>query len=321
MRIFKPIRVTALMGIAAAFAAAPYQGANAAEVKVASTSKVIFDNLALFVARDGGFFKKHGLNVEISHFRGGGEVVRAVSGGSMQIGMVATTAAIIAAGRGEPVRIISGWTAPSYGIAWIVPTDSPIKSIQDLAGKKAGVSRPGSVTHTGLVAALQATDLKDKVGIVPVGGPGDSWGALKNGRVQASWHTAPYMYSLINKGEARILFDISTYLKEYQQGSLIATADWLDGNGETVSKFLKASAEAMEMIAAKPEEAAKIGAAATKMSQKMVLQTIQNMPKGFFGIGAPEASNFKGSMDEALGTGALKQPLDYDKMVVKKYLP
>lgn len=313
-----------LSAFAGMFAAAMFgygQIAFAADVKVASTSKVIFDNLALFVARDGGFFKKHELDVEISHFRGGGEVVRAVSGGTMQIGMVATTAAIIAAGRGEPVRVISGWTAPSYAIAWIVPTASPIKSIKDLAGKSVGISRPGSVTHTGLIAALTATNIKDKVRIVPVGGPGDSWGALKNGRVQATWHTAPYMYGVINKGDARILFDISEYLTNYQQGSLIAKAEWLSGNGETARKFLKACSEAMEMISEKPHEAAKIGAAATKMSEQMVLQTIQGMPKDFFRIGAPKNSNFDGSMAEAMGTGALKAPLSYDKIVDTKYLP
>jgi hypothetical protein len=93
--------------------------AQTVQVKVASTAKEIFDNLPLFVARDTRIFEKHGLDVELrlpgrslrsflhgpppptacisscrrnrrsrpqrsSHFSGGGEVVRAVSSGSMR---------------------------------------------------------------------------------------------------------------------------------------------------------------------------------------------------------------------------------------------
>lgn len=308
-------------GLIVAMAVVSIAEAQTIQVKVASTLKEIFDNLPFHVADQAGMFKNEGLDIQLTHFGGGGEVVRAVSTGSMEIGMVAATAGIIAIGKGEPLSIFSAWSAPAFGVLWIVPTDSPIKSIKDLAGKKVGISRPGSASHTGLIAAVTANDIKDKVGIVPVGGPGDSWAAVRGGRVQATWHTAPDVYSLVNRGEARILFDISDYLKEYQQGALVAKADYLDKNAETARKFLRAAAAAVRLIDQNPAVAAKLGAKATGFTEEMMLETIRVMPKGFFAIGAPTVVNLTGSITEAVGTGALKEAPAYDKLVDRRYLP
>jgi NitT/TauT family transport system substrate-binding protein len=312
-------RLLAVMGLAAGLAGVAQAAAQTAQVKVASTVKEIFDNLPLFVASQGGMFKKHGLDVEVAHFAGGGEVVRAVSSGSMQIGMVGTSAAMLAAGRGQNLKILSSWSAPAFGILWIVPTDSPLKTVKQLDGKKIGITRPGSVSHTGIVAALQANGIK--ADIVPVGGPGDSWAALKNDRVQASWHTVPDVYSLVDRGDARILFQISDYLTEYQQGSLVAMGGYLSQNGETVRKFLAASAEAVAFINEKPEEAAKMGANATGLPEKLVLRTIREMPKDFFRIGAPRPEDFKGSLNEALAAAPELKAPSYDVMVDRSFLP
>ncbi len=321
MHVIRNMRpMAALLGLAMAI----IWGDSAAaqdRVRVASTTKEIVDNLALYVAIERGFFKDEKLTVEISHFAGGGEVVRAIASGSMDIGMVATTAAIIAAGRGEPLKIISAWTAPAYGILFIVPVDSPLKTIKDLAGKKAGITRPGSVTHTGLLAALQAHGLQGKVEIVPVGGPGDSWAALKAGRVQASWHSAPDVYNLVNRNEARIFLQLSEYLKEYQQGSLVALDGYLAKNGDTVKRFLRASIKAAAFIQENPAEAAKIGAKHMDSPEQAMRDTLAAMPKDFFKLGAPEQKHFAGSLAEAIATGSLKEPPAYDKVVDQRFLP
>jgi ABC-type nitrate/sulfonate/bicarbonate transport system substrate-binding protein len=296
--------------------------ASAADrIKVASTVREIFDNLPLYVATYAGMFKDEGLEVEITHFSGGGEVVRAVASKSMDIGMVAATAGIIAAGRGEPLKLIAAWSAPAYGILFVVPSDSPIKTVKDLAGKKVGITRPGSVSHTGLNAALQANGIQGRVDIVPVGAPGDGWTILRSGRVQATWHTAPDVYALIDRGEARVLFQISDYLKDYQQGALLSRDDYLRANPEAARKFLRAAARATEFIDKNPAEAAKIGAASMGLSEDAIEKTIAAMPKGFFRISAPEAKNFAGSVAEAVETGALKEAPAYDKIVDTSYLP
>src|SRR5713226_7046101 len=95
-------------------------------VKVAATSKVVLDNLPLFVGVHMGFFEEVGQKLEISYFRGGGEVVRAITTHSVDIGATpAASAVLIAAAKGEPLKIVSSSAAPLVGVVWVVPVDSP----------------------------------------------------------------------------------------------------------------------------------------------------------------------------------------------------
>lgn len=300
-------------------------GANTAMaadmLRVASTNKEVFDNVPFFVAQDLGLFQKNAIEIELTHFRGGGEVVRAISANAADIGMVAASAAIIAAGKGEPLRIFSAWSAPAYGIAMVVPPESPLRSVRDLEGKKVGITRPGSVSHTALVAALQSVRLQDKVEIVPLGSYADSWTAFKAARVHVTWYPAPDVFSLVERGEARILGEISDYMKDYQQGAMVALETTLAKRGETIKRFLKAIAEANAMIDSDPAGAARITAKHTGLAEPMIKKTIDAMPKGFFTVGAPTTANFVGAASEAVGTGALKQPPDYDTIVTRQFLP
>jgi NitT/TauT family transport system substrate-binding protein len=293
--------------------------AQTAQVKAASTVKGAFDNLPLFVARDTGIFRKHGLEAEIAHFSGGGEVVRAISSGSMQIGMVGTSAAIIAAAAGQRLKIISAWSAPAYGMYFIVPAESPIKTAADLAGKKVGISRPNSVNHTGLLAA--ARELHIEVEPVPVGSQGDSWIAMKSGRVDAGWHSVLDVFRLVEHGEARILIKLEDYVRDYQQGALVAMSDYLAKNADVAKRFIEASAEAIGFIDSHPADAARIGVKVTGYSEQATLNAIERMPKGFFRVGAPLPQQYQGSLEEAAATGTLRMRIAYDAVVDRSYIP
>jgi len=317
----KFIHVAALAGAAALVAQSGAFAADKTEVKLASTVRQVFDNLPLYVAEQGGQFDKHGLAVQIAHFSGGGEVVRAVVSGTSDVGMVAATSAILAIGTGQKLKIISGYTAPSFGVLYIVKADSPIRSVKDLAGKTVGFSRPGSVSHTALIAALNAEGITDKVTMIPTGSPGDSLAALKTGRIQASWFNAIQAYELIEKNEARILFGADKYLSDYQQGSFIATEAYLAKHGDTVRKFLAAVADAIKFTEQNPAQAAKFGAKDLGASEQHVVINLKAAPKDWWRIGAPREKDLAGAMAEAEATGSLKQKPSYDTMVDKRFLP
>jgi NitT/TauT family transport system substrate-binding protein len=314
-----PVKILTLSILLALAVVSDRSNANDIKLKVASTSRQVFDNLPLFVGKDAGIFKKYGLDVEITHFSGGGEVVRAVSSGSMQLGMVSASSAIIAAAAGQNLKIISAWSAPEYGTYYIVPANSPIKSATQLDGKKIGVSRPGSVSHTGLLTAARA--LQIRVEPVPVGSPGDSWIAMKTGRVDAGWHVVPDVYGLFDRGEARIVIKAEDFLKDYQRGVLIAMNDYLGNNPDATRRFIRASAEAIEFINKNSSAAAKIGAQGAGYSEEATLRAIEGMPKDFFRVGVVPPKNFSGALDEALGTGILKATMAYDAIIDRAYLP
>jgi NitT/TauT family transport system substrate-binding protein len=298
----KTITRTVLLGIMISLGGVTAQAQTT--VKLGLGSKPLIDNLPFFIADAKGFYKKHGLAVETSHFRSA-ENVRALSAGSSNIISASTTTVTIAAAKGESVKILSNLSAPIYGVLWIVKTDSPLTSVSQLSGKKVGISLPGTLTHTILNAAIRKEGLKN-VEIVPLPGLGESWQAVKNGRVDVSWYAAPAVYSITSQGEARILFDASEYIQDYSQNVVVSTEDYVKKNPQTVKAFLAAVKEAIAYIETDRADALAIGAKEMDVTVPVLEQAVKKLPKDFFRIGKVTPSNLAASIAIAKETGAFK---------------
>jgi ABC-type nitrate/sulfonate/bicarbonate transport system substrate-binding protein len=220
------------------------------------------------------------------------------------------------------MKIVSGLTQPVYGVVWIVNANSPYKTLKDLEGKKIGMAIPGSLTHTVLQAAVSAEKLDGKVEVVPVGGVGDSWGALKSNRVQASWHIQPLVQNLLTSNEARVLFDAAEYIKHYQMTSFIATDKFLEKEPETMRKFLRAVSKGVDFIDANPGESAKIGAGYIKMAEGPVRAVLDARPKGYFKVGAPGKEHLAATIADVERMGAIKGGVPpMEKILDTRFLP
>lgn len=291
-------------------------------VKIAATSKDVVDNLPLFVGVKAGYFEEVGQKLDISYFRGGGEVVRAITTRSVDIGATpAASAVFIAVSRGEPIKIISGSGAPMAGVVWIVAADSPIKFVKDLKGKKVGFSSPGSLTHTVIEGILRQEGLSKDVELVRVGTPGDSWAAIKNRIVDSGWHAVPAVYNLTVNKEARVLFHASDYIKEYQQTIVVAMEDVIKKDPDMIRNFLKARARAVKFIQDNPGRTISIWAEELSLPVEVTRQGLQELPKGYFETGAPKMANLMASLKETIDTGAVKTPPDVLKMLDSRFLP
>jgi NitT/TauT family transport system substrate-binding protein len=291
-------------------------------VKVAGTSKDVLDNLPLFVGMKMGFFEEAGLKLDVSYFRGGGEIIRAITTRSVEIGATpAASPVFIAFSKGEPIRIISGSGAPMAGVVWIVAADSPIKSVKELRGKKVGFSTPGSLTHTVIQSILKREGMEKDVELVRVGAPGDSWAAAKNKIVDAGWHVSPSVYALIAKKEARIIIDASKYINEYQQTVVTAMEDVIKKDPEMLRNFLRARVKAVNFIYSNADKAIAIWADELKIPVDVARFAYNDLPKNYFETGAPKMENLKASMKEALDADALKAPIDLNKVLDLSLLP
>ena len=311
-----------LIGLLFALAVTGQSWAQLKTVKVALTSKEVLDNLTYFVADKIGFFKELGIDYQPSYFRGGGEVVRGITSGATDIaGNISPSAVMIAISRGEAIKIVSAGEAPLAGVVWVVKADSPIKSVKDLKGKKVGFSSPGSVTHTTLEAILKAEGLEKETQMVRVGSPGDSWAAVSNGVVDAGWHVSPGVYALVASKQARIVINGSDYIKDYQQDVVAAMENVIKKDPAMIHDILKARAKAVKFIWDNPEKTVSIWADELQLPIETTRLAYKDLPRTFFEIGAPKTKNLMGSMREALGTGAMKEPLDLNKILDLRFLP
>src|SRR3989442_10431559 len=101
------------------------------------------------VARSGGFFKKHGLEVELIYTRGGNAAMQALVGGAVDYAATALDVAIQAYAnvRADIRRFAVTGRLPLFAVVTAPRTASQIQSIKDLEGRTVGVSALGNADH------------------------------------------------------------------------------------------------------------------------------------------------------------------------------
>ncbi len=125
---------------------APVNAQDSKKVRMAySAFSISFLNI--FVARDAGLFKKNGLEVELIQMAGPLPVA-ALAAGEIDY-LTGYTTGIVATGQGAPLKgiMISLRKPPFFLVA-----EPSVQRPGDLAGKRIGVDRIGSLQH--LVARL-----------------------------------------------------------------------------------------------------------------------------------------------------------------------
>ena len=123
--------------VAAAVALSASFSAQAQDLlKLAVGAPNNWENQPAALGQEAGFFKKHGLVLDLLFTQGSGETMQAVIAGSVDIGTgVGTYGAMGAFSKGAPVRAIGNATTGAHDLYWYVRADSPIRSIKDAAGQ------------------------------------------------------------------------------------------------------------------------------------------------------------------------------------------
>src|SRR6201746_2313128 len=120
-----------------------------------------------------GEYDKAGLAVELVDLKGGSDALKAVLGGSADVvsGYFAHCVNLAAKKQERQSWVVS---ARYPGLVWVFSPshNSEIKSIKDLAGKKVGVSAPGSSTDFFLKYLLKKNGIDPASASVSGGGPG-----------------------------------------------------------------------------------------------------------------------------------------------------
>lgn len=127
----------ALTGIAAAGAGA--QAADKLSIAVPGVPPV-FSTVMIYVAKEGGFYKKHGLDVTIRPFRSGVAAAKAVLSGAVDASLSPTApVARMVSNAGVPLVGLQGLEKPD----WFLGSMDPKKNkCTDLKGQAVGVDSP-----------------------------------------------------------------------------------------------------------------------------------------------------------------------------------
>src|ERR1051325_5469258 len=124
---------------------------------------------SFWIPYEAGIFRKHGLEVELLYVGGGGRAAQVVQSGEVPIG-VFTGGAVINSnlGGGDLVAIASTMNVMTFSVV----ARPEIRRIEDLKGKKIGITRFGSATDFGLRYAEAQWPLKRQkdFAVIQIGG-------------------------------------------------------------------------------------------------------------------------------------------------------
>lgn len=230
-------------------------------MKIAAPHPTIMPSTFAIVARDEGFFKREGLEVELLWTAGGADAQQATISGSVDLAVQTGLSGILSAiQRGAPIAIAGADMTGASDFVWYTTADKPFKSLADLGpSNTASFSRPGASTETVIRALLEHT--KSKARAVPSGSPPETLTQVMSGQIDAGWATAP-LPKVFAEGKVRIIArgNDSPKLATLTTRVHAVNTNYLAKNQRAVKAFLRAYDKTVDAIYADPAIRAKAAA-------------------------------------------------------------
>ena len=159
------------------------------KLKVAVGQRGVYENSVSELGQDKGFFKKHGLILDVLYTQGSGETQQAVISGSVDIGIGVGTHSVMGAfSKGAPIRAIGSTITGAYEF-WYV--------------RAVAYSTNGSSTMM-MVAAMQK-QFDTKVKPTATGSPTATFTQVMSGQIDVGWSAPPLAYQPVMDGKTRML--------------------------------------------------------------------------------------------------------------------
>jgi sulfonate transport system substrate-binding protein len=259
--------------------------------------------LPTVLARQLGEYEKAGLAVELVDLKGGSDALKAVLGGSADVVSGYFDHCVnLAAKKQELQSFVIYDRYPGLVLVVSPKHTDAIKSIKDLAGKKVGVSAPGSSTDFFLKYLLKKNGLDPtSAAVIGVGLGATAVAAMQQGQIEAAVMLDPSVTVLQGSyPDLKILADtrtqkdtLSLFGGEYPGGALYTTTAWIKSHEKEVQALTNAIVNTLkwihthtpeEIMAKMPEEL--VGAdkalylAALKNTLPMYSHTGKMDPKG-----------------------------------------
>ena len=233
-------------------------------------SAITTSQAPLWMAYEGGFFRKYGLEVQIIFDESGSRTVQTLISGDVVAAQVAGPAVIQSNFQGSGVVMIAGFLN-TMDYKFIVARD--ITRPDQLKGKSVAVSRIGSSSDFATRYALEKYGLvPDKdVAILQIGSQPARMSALEGGKIHGVMIAIPLTARATKLG-FNTLADLQMLGLEYQHTGLAVSQNLIKTQPELVRNVLKAFVEGIHFMKSHRKEAIAILAKYLKTDDVEALQ-------------------------------------------------
>jgi NitT/TauT family transport system substrate-binding protein len=197
--------------------------------------------MSLWLAKEGNYYEKNGLNVEVISIPGSSLALQAMLSGELPI-IQAGGAGPIQANLSGTDTVIIATIAKKF--SWWIFSQPSINRMEDLRGKIFGTTRFGTQSDLASRIALRryGIDPERDITMVQTGGPAETLAAIVAGKIHAAAVSPPATLQA-KKLKLKELLDLSKLDVDYHVNGLVATRRFIKSNEDTARRFLRAYVE------------------------------------------------------------------------------
>lgn len=252
----------------------PAAGGGADRLLGVQSARVMSQSMP-WIAQETGIFRKHNLEFPLVYIGTSPLATAAMLGGDAQI--------LIDGGVGL-IRTVVGGNRDLVFIAGLknhltqsILAKPEVKSLEDLRGKKIGVTRIGATTHYFAVQAFKRRNMEAgrDYSMVQTGGAPEMLAALLSGAIDAGTMSAPWDARAISQGYHYVVHGPDLRIPQVAV-SFITRRSFIAQNSPLVGRFMRAMAESAKVLHSDKETVLKVLGKYLRIEDRKVLDQAYN---------------------------------------------
>ena len=309
---------TLVLLTAAAFASA----ASAADtIRVGKAVPFAWTFTPIDVGIEAGLFAKQGLELTVTGFAGDARVQQALVSDSIDFGL-GSGAGMGFLAKGVPAKAVAAMAGAPMNMSLVVSYDSPIKSLDQIKGKKIGITTVGSLTDWLLKRVV--ADRKwapTDVTAVTVGGLDSTKAALKTGQIDGVVIALELGYALEAAKEWRVVAPLASFAPDFHTHVIFARDDLIAKKPELVERFLRGWFATIAYMRANKEKTVEITAKILNLDKSVISRVYDEQIKIFTSDGQFDPKALVVIRQSLVELGILQQVPEDSVMFTTKFVP
>jgi NitT/TauT family transport system substrate-binding protein len=239
---------SSIVGLAITLLAGLDPGAAWSQMKARVAWTSFASNMSgTWVAQEEGLFKKNGLDVELVHIPSTSRAIQVMLAGELQYSYMDGRNSVTAALKGADVVILTG-VANRLVFSFMARPD--LKTLSELKGKKIGITRLGSSTHSVTLWVLNKHGLKpEDVQLLQLVDVPNILTAIVAGQIDAGALSPPTNFRARKAGLSELI-DLSKDGPEYVSVAIGSTRSFIKANEEMTRRFVRGYSEGVQFLKA-----------------------------------------------------------------------
>ena len=268
-----------------------------------------------------GQFAKQGLEITYSSFGGDAKMQQALTADSIDIAIGSGPGMAFMA-KGVPAKAVAAMAGVPRNMAVMVKYDLPIKTVDDLKGKKLGCTTVGSLTHwIGDRINIVKGWGKDGITMVPIGGMQPARAAMKTGQIDGYIGALESGYALEESKEWRVITTATPFVDNFITHVIFVRENVIAERPQAVRAFLKGWFNTIAYMKANKDKTVEITSKVIKLSPSVVSRAYDEQIGIFSMDGTFDPKAVAVLKKSFIEMGLLKEMPDDKALFTTQFLP